>query len=834
MNKQELAAKVWRMANKMRSKIKAVEYKDYILGFIFYKFLSFRELDFLKSQGMTEELKAMDDGDLEFIKERLGYAIQYKYLFSTLKGMGIKLDAKFMAEALDDFNKNINEHQETVFKNIFNTLEQGVAKLGDNSGSRDKAVRDIIGTIDIIPVNKNVGYDVLGYVYEFLTYKFATAAKDDGAFYTPHEVSSLMAQIIAHHFKDKNLKEMRVYDPTSGSAGLLLNIGQESSRYVDKDKIKYYAQEMITETYHLTRMNLVMKGIGAANIFVRNGDTLEDDWPYFDGNDVSTYVPLFVDAVVSNPPYSHDWIPRPLDERFKGYGLAPSSKADLAFLLHCLYHLNNDGIMAIVMPHGILFRDEEYEIRKNLCEKGNIRAIISLPGNLFYSTTIPTTIIVLGKDYREERDILFIDASQSFEKGKNQNILRDCDIKRIFDAVVARENIHKFAYLASFDEIKAKDYNLNIPGYVSASKDPVIYDLVATVKGLAFNKEIEQFSCEWSAFKSLRGELYSDLGNGYSSFNDVVIRDAVTSNNDVIEYFGSYRDKIYLYRGSLVKKLIRTSYAINVKELQEKLVEELFFVISSFNVMDKYEVYQLFMNTWHIIETDMAIIGNDRSICRSIEPNMVVKTVKKEEIEVQQGWKGTIIPFDIVGNTYFKADYEKLKDLKNKVSALEANRDSIFDSLDDELKKIVGDGDKFKEAELKKYLKANKVQDDLEVALENIAEIKKLNKEIKKLDEEILIKIKNKIENLTDAEIDDMLTKKWIDPMVADIIGYSDTLSNVFVKDLEGLKAKYAVPLSKINADIKKKDEELADLFSQLTGSDLDMEAISLLKQDLL
>lgn len=446
MTKQQLASKIWETANSLRSKIKANEYKDYILGFMFYKYLSDEE----EKQFSKEDLKKVDEDDIAYIKDKIGYYIAYEDLFSTWKDLELKLGAAEVSEALTRFNRNIKNVYKKVFDNIFSTLQGGLSKLGDSSGSRDKAVRDIVELIDDIPTTNNT-YDVLGYIYEYLIYKFSTAAKDDGSFYTPHEVSSLIARIVADALKDK--KELNVYDPTSGSGSLLLNIGKEAGKYIDKDNINYYGQEKITETYHLTRMNLIMKGVKVSNIFVRNGDTLADDWPYFD--ETTEYKPLSVDAVVSNPPYSLNYDSSVVehDPRFK-YGVAPDGKADYAFLLHCLYHLESDGIMAIVLPHGVLFRgDTEETIRTNLIKNKHIETIIGLPQNLFYATGIATIIMVLRKE-RKNDDVLFIDASQNYVKDGAQNALRECDIKRIFDAVKARKSIPNFAKLVSKADIE--------------------------------------------------------------------------------------------------------------------------------------------------------------------------------------------------------------------------------------------------------------------------------------------------------------------------------------------------------------------------------------------
>ena len=287
---------------------------------------------------------------------------------------------------------------------------------------------------------------------------------------------------MASHLHGKN--EIKIYDPTSGSGSLLINIGHSAAKYMsDANNIKYYAQELKESTYNLTRMNLVMRGIKPDNIVTRNGDTLEEDWPYFDENDpVNSYDPLYVDAVVSNPPYSQAWDPsnKEADPRYARFGLAPKGKADYAFLLHDLFHVKPDGIMTIVLPHGVLFRGgEEGEIRKNLIESNHIDAIIGLPANIFYGTGIPTIIMVL-RQKRENTDVLIIDASKGFIKEGKNNKLRQSDIKRITDAYIKREEIPQFSRKVTREEIRSNDYNLNIPRYVDSSEKAEHWDIYAS------------------------------------------------------------------------------------------------------------------------------------------------------------------------------------------------------------------------------------------------------------------------------------------------------------------------------------------------------------------
>lgn len=510
MTKQELATKIWETANKLRSKIKANEYKDYILGFMFYKFLSDTEEQFLaKNDASKEDIKEADPDIINMIQSELGYFITYNDLFSTWAEKGVNLGTSDVSEALIRFNNQIKPEYKKVYENIFSTLSGGLSKFGENMGSRDKAVRDMVAMTGEIPATSDE-YDVMGYIYEFLIFKFATAAKDDGAFYTPHEVSRLISMIVAHAVSNTGKQHVQVYDPTCGSAGLLLTIGDAMIEVgIDKDEIEYFGQEKITETYNLSRMNLVMKGCKPAQIAVRNGDTLEDDWPYFDEN--TPYQPVFVDAVVSNPPYSLNWeiLGKENDVRFRGYGLAPKGKADYAFLLHSLYHLKPDGIMGIVLSHGVLFRGgSEGAIRKQLIENNQIETIIGLPSNLFYNTPISTIIMILRKNRTNDDSVLFIDASKEYKSEKKQNVLTDDNLKKIYDTVIARKDVDKFAHLATKDEIISNDYNLNIPRYVNTTEQEPEIDINDVRAEIAQVKADEQ-----AAIESIN-KMMAELGLG--------------------------------------------------------------------------------------------------------------------------------------------------------------------------------------------------------------------------------------------------------------------------------------------------------------------------------
>ena len=489
MNKQQLAAKIWESANKMRSKIEANEYKDYILGFIFYKFLSETEIARLRAEDWgAEDLKGLDENDAEtvqYVRDLCGYFISYNNLFSTWIASQGDFTIADVRDALSAFERNIDPARKRVFVGIFDTLQTGLSKLGTDEKSRSKAVRDLIYLIKDIPMDSRQDYDTLGFIYEYLISNFASnAGKKAGEFYTPSEVSQLMSEIVAWHLAGR--EEINIYDPTSGSGSLLIHIGQAvARRNGNPNDIKYYAQELKENTYNLTRMNLVMRGILPDNIVARNGDTLKSDWPWFDTDETKdeTYEPLFVDAVVSNPPYSQNWEPPEAGEdiRFE-YGIAPKSKADYAFLLHDLYHLRDDGIMAIVLPHGVLFRGGAEEvIRKYIVKDLNrLDAVIGLAPNLFHGTSIPVCLLVLkSKRNGNSGNVLFIDASKEFKPGKNQNTLEDAHIQKIVEAYKNRADVDKFAHVADMAEIEANGWNLNIPRYVDTFEEEEPVDLAA-------------------------------------------------------------------------------------------------------------------------------------------------------------------------------------------------------------------------------------------------------------------------------------------------------------------------------------------------------------------
>lgn len=836
MNKQQLAAKIWESANKMRSKIEANEYKDYILGFIFYKFLSEKEVKYLKANDWTDEylpeLKEEDTETVISIQKNLGYFISYENLFSTWISKGKDFSVSDVRDALSAFSRLINPTHKKVFDGIFDTLQTGLSKLGDSAASQSKSISDLIYLIKDIPMDGKQGYDVLGFIYEYLIEKFAAnAGKKAGEFYTPHEVSLLMSEIVAEHLK--NREKIKIFDPTSGSASLLINIGKSVSKYIEgKNKIKYYAQELKQNTYNLTRMNLVMRGIKVDNIVTRNGDTLEDDWPYFDENDpIGTYNPLYVDAVVSNPPYSQGWDPsdKETDPRYAGYGLAPKGKADYAFLLHDLYHIKPDGIMNIVLPHGVLFRGgEEGEIRKNLIEQNKIDAIIGLPANIFYGTGIPTIVMVL-KQKRANTDVLIIDASKGFVKEGKNNKLRASDIKKIVDTVTRRETKEKFSRVVSRDEIRENDYNLNIPRYVDSSEKAESWDIYASMFGGLPISEINELNEYWTAFPTLKTALLEKTSGEYCRIITADIKKTVKEDECVEAFEKSFKDAFGKFDDYLYDELIVKMDTLGISKTEEVLSSDIFARLKDIPLVDKYEAYQLLDDDWTKIAIDLEIIQTEGfEATKVVDPNMVIKKKGGKEQEIQEGWKGRIIPFDLIQNTLLLEEKQRLQKKEDRLSEITSEYEELLDSLSEEEKEAdYVNKDSFVFAEVKKTLKNADIEPETKEKLKSVEalniEEKALKSEIKKESALLEEKTKATIESLSDEQVMELLKEKWINPLIQNLMQLPDRIVSELVDKLKALAKKYETTFAEVESQIEETEKELSLMIDDLEAGEFDM-----------
>lgn len=847
MNKQQLANKIWESANKMRSKIDASEYKDYILGFMFYKFLSDTELKYLRDRGYTEEdIRTLTEEDLEsvkFIQNNIGYFIAYKDLFSTWVSKGSDFDVSDVRDGLSAFGRMINKTHKKVFDRIFNTLETGLNKLGGSASEQTKAIRDLIQLLKIIPMNGKQDYDVLGFIYENLISNFAVnAGKKAGEFYTPHEVSLLMSEIIAEHLKNQD--EIKIYDPTSGSGSLLINIGDALSKHMtSSNKIKYYAQELKENTYNLTRMNLVMRGILPDNIYTRNADTLEDDWPYFDESDPhGTYDPLYVDAVVSNPPYSQKWERehKDSDARYADFGLAPKSKADYAFLLHDLFHVKPEGIMTIVLPHGVLFRGgEEVQIRKNLIEKNHVDAIIGLPANIFYGTGIPTIIMVLKKAAKKDRDILIIDASKGFIKVGNKNELRASDIKKITDTVIQRETIEGFSRLVSIDEIRENEYNLNIPRYVDTSESSETWDLYAIMHGGIPKRELGLLDTYWKAFPSLKEALFENINPEYVKLKHDNIKDIITHNHELVRYLNDFNEAFKDYDVFMKERLIDQMMTLSIPKEEAQLSQEIFNRMKPFSILDKYKAYQALEDKWKHTEIDLEIIQSEGfDAVRKVDPNMVIKKKDNKEEEVQDGWVGRIIPFELVQKMFLKEALDSIQVKEQQLLDISSQIQDIMDGLSEEDKELVlnDDNTAFDSKKVKSAIKdledegEDSLKSKLNIYISLINEEKELKKVIKVESANLIESTKYKIEHLTDEEALKIIEHKWILPIMDAIRSLPQDIITYLVKHIKLLKDKYETTFSEVNDDITQTQKVLTSMLEDLEGDEFTEKALFELK----
>jgi type I restriction enzyme M protein len=494
--KKSLESKLWDIANTLRGKMNADEFRDYALGFIFFKYLSEKmhiyANNILSGDGIEylslDESTAEGQEVLEAVKveavEALGYFLKPSELFHQIAKRGSK--GEFILEELTSVlnaieRSTMGTESEDDFDNLFEDLDLTSTKLGRTESAKNEIISKVLVHLDAIDFKlEDANADVLGDAYEYLIGQFASGAgKKAGEFYTPQEVSTILARIVT----TGKTRLKSVYDPTCGSGSLLLRVAREVKEIGD-----FYGQEMNRTTYNLARMNMILHGVHYRNFDLKQDDTLET--PMHEG--------MRFEAIVANPPFSANWSAKDLfqaDDRFAAYGrLAPASKADYAFVTHMLHHLDDNGAMAVVLPHGALFRGgAEGHIREFIIKEKNwLDAVIGLPANIFYGTSIPTCIMVFKK-CRETDEVLFIDASKNFEKGKNENYLRPSDVDKIVETFRSRTEEDKFSHLASLKEIAENDYNLNIPRYVETFEKEPDVDLTAVTANL---KQIEQDMAE--------------------------------------------------------------------------------------------------------------------------------------------------------------------------------------------------------------------------------------------------------------------------------------------------------------------------------------------------
>ena len=491
MSNNNLETKLWSISDQLRGNMDANEYKNYILGFIFYRYLSEKQEQTLnktleKNNTTFKQLKPNTPSYKEIQQDalsKLGYFITPELLYSTIieKTEEKKYILNNLADAFDQITTSLGAESNEDYSNLFEDVDLNSSKLGRTPEEKNTKISKVIEKLNEIDFKLDEDEnDILGDAYEYLISQFASSAgKKAGEFYTPQEVSTILARLVT---LDKNRLE-NVYDPTCGSGSLLLRVSKET------DVTAFYGQELNQTTCNLARMNMILHGIRYSQFDIKQGDCLENP----------QHLGMKFDAIVANPPFSAKWSSDKKfldDERFNEYEkLAPKSKADYAFIEHMIYHLSKKGTLAVVLPHGVLFRAAaEEKIRRHLIEEKNyLDAVIGLPKNIFYGTAIPTCILVFKKCRKNSDNILFIDASEHYEKVKNQNKLRTEDITKIIKTYKERIEEDKYSHIATMDEIIENDYNLNIPRYVDTFEEEEPIDLDELVDELEqIEKEIKE------------------------------------------------------------------------------------------------------------------------------------------------------------------------------------------------------------------------------------------------------------------------------------------------------------------------------------------------------
>ncbi|MDW2835238.1 type I restriction-modification system subunit M [Mesomycoplasma ovipneumoniae] len=886
ITKQQLGAKIWHGVNRLRKNLEAYEYKDYILGLLLYKFLCQKQTEYLIDQEFhKDDLYVFDDqldrsnidlgntksvinweevdDKIESMKKENGYFIQHRNLFDSWVKNKQKFDIKAFQGAFNDFsdvvNEIVNKYKESshasLFKGLFSKFETDLGKLAPNAKEQTEVISQLIDTINEIPTTRQQ-YDVLGFIYEYLIAQFAsTAGKKAGEFYTPHEVSDLISRIVAFYLQKR--EKISIYDPTSGSGGLLLNIGQEFKKYNSGEtSIAYYAQEIKNETYNLTRMNLIMSNINSDQIHVRRGDTLEDDWPLFENEDTSTYRLLRVDAVVSNPPYSQRWEPKNAGhtERFDEYGLPPENKADYAFLLHDLYHIKNDGIGAVILPHGVLFRGgREGQIRKKLVEKSQIDAIIGLPGNMFYGTGIETVIIILKK-LRDERDILFVDASNLFVKDGKNNRFAKSHIKKIADIVNYRLET-EISKISSFEEIEKNNFNLNISRYVelTTKKEEEEHDLFSLVFGSISKKELKRFDSFFLNFPKIKEKMFKESQEN-SDYYDLLSQDYISiiyNDSDFQNYLESFETKVLDFINFFKDKVsnIDLIKKINLIKLEKDITEYIFSSLK-FPLIDTYDVYQIIIDNFENVKEDLELLRENFPDSDSLDIkeflNDQIESVDRVNLRERErefgrikSWKSKLFSNDLIEQKFFPNEFAQLNKIQDQIDQFESEIKELYQIISDEDKtnEIYNDEkNTWIQSGIKKIAKTfkdsneSREKDSFESLIiqinEKYSDIEKLKKDSTNQKNDLANNSYNQYLNLNEKDFYDLLISKWWEKFIRNFKEKSEEFVDEQISGISEILNKYKHTFVDIQKKVSDLETKMSAFLDELEGSPADMEAI--------
>ncbi len=804
VKKSVLYSKIWDSCNTLRSKggMDATQYKDYVLIVLFMKVIT----------------------DKYFGKENSLIEVPEDANFNTM----VSLKGK----------KNIGEEFNTILAKIAEENDlQGIIDVVDfndeNKLGKGKDMVDALtGLIEIFQ-DKDLDFsnnradddDILGDAYEYLMKKFATeAGKSKGQFYTPSEVSRIMAKILnISSFKQNDQdRNVHIYDMACGSGSLLLKAGAE----VGKNKIaRLYGQEKDANTTGLCVMNMFLHGNETASI--KNGNTLTNP-QFLENGKLKTF-----DFCVANPPFAVKKWNIDLEEtydRFTGFGMPPEGCADYAFLLHMLKSMDPDhGRAAIILPHGVLFRGGQEElIRKNLIKKGYIEGIIGLPANLFYGTGIPACIIILDKkDASYRKSIFIIDASKNFVKDGNKNKLREQDIKKIIDTYSGRIEEEKYSKNVSIENIEAEEYNLNIIKYVDATLDEMKPDLKAHLLGGIPINDVNAFNNYWSVAPNLKNELFSnDSKKGYYNLNvnRNNISEIIKQSNEIDSYFNTVKSKISKWEKEIENKLFNLDNSLRIKELIENMSGRLLEIFNDDILINKYDAYEYLMRYYEeIFKDDLYMVTDNGWI-----PSLTFAKDKKGNIKKNE-FNSELLPKDIVINKYYKNDNDEIIELNNKLDSLTSDFESIVEEN-------TGDEQLFSEDEkvnekLLKDMKKEVEADDIGIIdnlLMNLIEQKKLKNEIKNKQELLNGNIIKKYSSFTEEESKYIIIyDKWFKSIENKFNTCMGNLINNLADGITSLNNEYETTLTNLNIEIAEKEQELSLLLKDLVGDEDDLKAFN-------
>lgn len=851
---EEIKRRLWNGANELRGSMDASRYKDYMLGLMFYKFLSDKTLETFKETaglGNVTEAELIEEynkanveygDDLEkMIQEMLGYYVApehlyHKWISDINEG---KFEVQKVIDSLNHFERTIATSDEAKdFEGLFSssTLDLTNTALGSNLNERSKNIKALIllfADLNMVDLQKG---DVLGDAYEYLIGQFAMeSGKKAGEFYTPHQVSEVMAQIVA---KSGDIKS--IYDPTVGSGSLLLTV----KKHLDKDsqkELKYYGQEKNTATYNLTRMNLLLHGVRPDKMTIKNGDTLAHDWPE---DPAKPNEGVQFDGVVMNPPYSvSNWNKAGLkvsDPRFEIAGtLPPDSKGDFAFLLHGLYHLSTEGTMGIVLPHGVLFRgSSEGDIRQRLLEKNYIDAVIGLPSNLFTNTGIPVVIMILKKNRSIDAPVLIIDASNSFIKVGKQNVLQEKDIAKIVDVYVNKTEIHGYSHLADREEIRKNEYNMNIPRYVESIDSEISHDVDAHLFGGIPQSNIDDLSVLQSLVPEVLKSNLQTIRPGYVTLKKSVneLTEEILNDAHITSISSEIRAKTEMYIAKYFDVLRNIDSSTDLRELMDEMLESIKETLKNYKFIDVYNGYQIIAEVWkNALIHDTEIIANEGfyNAGRTREPNMITKGSGKNKREEQDGYVGCIVPNDLIATELYSEEIKAIDEKKNDVQNIDGELSELVenakveDSVENNalftaLKKNENDepGDSFDSKSLKAALKeAKKDSEDYKLLkkVDNLLSRKSfLNKDIKNEEKELKDAVQERILSLTDEEIDKLMFKKWFGNTANQMVDLIKIPLKAELDIIEMLQERYGDTLSDIDNEIESLMKEFEALRTEL------------------